>query len=94
MQLQFERSCQTEHGKTKGNLEYSSTITSRYLFFVDEGLGPEKSMEMRSKGLRALMRLAGGGMKNLGFNSEQMEHCEQTLLTSSKEYAKFFILTK
>ena len=84
----------SEHGKTKGNPEYLSTITRRYLFLVQENFGPEKSIETRSNGFKALMRLPVGGLWNLGFSSEQMEQCEQTFFTSSKENGKFFILTK
>ena len=38
-------------GNAKGNLEYSSIITKRYLFLDEEFFGPTKSTNTRSKGL-------------------------------------------
>ena len=66
-------------------------MTRRYLFLEIEGLGPVKSTEIRSKGFIARTSLPAGGLKNVGFSSEQITHWEQTFLTSSREYGKFLI---
>ena len=42
-------------GKTKGNLEYSSTMFRKYWFLSVVGRGPLKSMFNLSKGWVALM---------------------------------------
>ena len=43
------------HGKAKGNLEYSSITTSKYLLLEELCKGPLKSKLILSKGLVALM---------------------------------------
>ena len=50
------------HGKRNGNLEYSSTIVSIYLFLEDDCFGPMKSTEILSNGLFDLMMCDFGGL--------------------------------
>ena len=40
----------SEHGNTKGNLEYLSTMVRKYLFPLLLGKGPLKSILIRSNG--------------------------------------------
>ena len=50
------------HGKTNGNREYSSIITSKYVLLVTKGTGPLKSILSLSMGLVALIREPSGGI--------------------------------
>ena len=78
----------------QGNLEYSSTITNKYLFFDEDGKGPLKSTLILSNGRVALIRRLSSGLKKDGLSSAQTRHEEQTLRTSSVENGKFFMRTK
>ena len=75
----------SSHGYTSGNLEFSSTTVSIYLFFEEEGRGPLKSMLSLSKGCVAFMRGGLSGLKNWGFSLAQASHEAVIFLTSSME---------
>ena len=83
------------HGNAHGNLLNSSTIVNINLFSecFDFGNGPLKSMERRSNGCVALIKVPGVGLKNFGFSAQHASQDLHTDSTSFTEYGRFLILT-
>ena len=78
------------HAYTKGKREYSSIITSIYLFPDVVGSDPLKSKLILLNGLVALIKLKLSiGFKNLTLTSLQSVHAFSTFFTSPKEKGKF-----
>ena len=76
--------------------QLNSTTTVKINLFPDSfevGSGPLKSTDKLSNGWVAFINVPGDGLKNLGFNSQQVGHDLQTVSTSFNEYGRFLILT-
>jgi len=83
------------HGNAKANLENLSMTVSKYLFSVEEGKGPLKSiLKVPWAGWVALINLVSGGLQNLGLISLQILQLLTILQTSFNENGKFLDLIK
>ena len=72
------------HGKTNGNLEYSSIITNKYLLRDELGGGPLKSILIRSNGFDALMALFSFVKGWLEFSTNATRGADFTDITCRK----------
>ena len=70
-----------EHAKTNGNRLYSSDCSEKVWF--GPRTCPLKSIDKRSHGRVALMRVPGAGLKNLGFTSAQVLQLFMAFFVSS-----------